>query len=547
MDPSIAPEGLCYGFAGAALSADGSDPRDRGEHGTQGVVVTFCLALVGLACCLLYLYRDGSFSGGGGFPLDDSWIHLHFARNLAEGKGLSFRGDRLVAGSTAPLWTALLSLVFWLPGPAIVWAKASGVALYLVGAGLTVALARALGVRRGPAWLAGLLFLLTDMLVWAALSGMEIHLFVTASLAGCLLHLRERGAPAGSTPALSLVVFAAAALARPEGLLLLVLALFDRLVLVPSDRRAPSPGFWTGLVCALTLLLASQLFSALATGSVLPTTYSVKTGGIQSLLPSARFVLRVVGILFRSQPVPVLLAGGGALVLVSRLGTVRDRGLLPALWPIGLPLAYSLFDSPTHPMLVGNFGRYYFPLFPFVLVLAVLAIDAMPRPELAAGLRAAGVVLALVALIGPAARTTWLGARQYAQNVGNVNQSDVAMARWIDGHLAADALVAAQDIGAIGYFAPNPLVDLAGIVNPEILPWIKGAEASRAGSPQEGLVAFLRQRRPSYLMIFRESYPGLVDRLEATVVRRLAVDRNITMAGSELLLLEVDWNRSQPR
>ena len=47
-----------------------------------------------------------------GFPLDDSWIHLVFARNLATGHGLSFNPGDLVIGSTAPLWTALLSVLF---------------------------------------------------------------------------------------------------------------------------------------------------------------------------------------------------------------------------------------------------------------------------------------------------------------------------------------------------------------------------------------------------------------------------------------------------
>ena len=71
--------------------------------------------------------------GGGGFPLDDSWIHLAFARNLAAGHGLSLNPGELVTGSTAPLWTALLSLVLLLPGSPVLWVKLFGVALHLVG------------------------------------------------------------------------------------------------------------------------------------------------------------------------------------------------------------------------------------------------------------------------------------------------------------------------------------------------------------------------------------------------------------------------------
>src|SRR4026207_1010669 len=39
------------------------------------------------------------------FPLDDSWIHLQFARNLAEGRGFAYNPGVPVSGSTAPLST----------------------------------------------------------------------------------------------------------------------------------------------------------------------------------------------------------------------------------------------------------------------------------------------------------------------------------------------------------------------------------------------------------------------------------------------------------
>jgi len=92
------------------------------------------LTLAGLVVCLRYLLAEiARLKGGLGFPLDDSWIHLEFARNLARGLGLSYNPGHLVTGSTAPLWTALLSLLFLLPGSVIAWTKALGIALHLAG------------------------------------------------------------------------------------------------------------------------------------------------------------------------------------------------------------------------------------------------------------------------------------------------------------------------------------------------------------------------------------------------------------------------------
>src|SRR4029077_16168267 len=115
------------------------------------------------------------------------------------------------------LWTALLALLFFLPGSVFLWVKLLGIALYLAGIDATRRLAAGLGLAPGLAPLAGALTLATGPLVWSALSGMEIPLFVLLSRGGPILPLRERAAP--GRPPLALPVFALAVLARPEGVL----------------------------------------------------------------------------------------------------------------------------------------------------------------------------------------------------------------------------------------------------------------------------------------------------------------------------------------
>jgi hypothetical protein len=76
----------------------------------------------------------------------------------------------------------------------------------------------------------------------------------------------------------------------------------------------------------------------------------------------------------------------------------------------------------------------------------------------------------------------------------------VAAARWLDTQIAPDALVAAHDIGAIGYFAQRPLIDLAGLVTPEVIPIIRDETA---------LFDFMVARRANYLVTFPSWYRGL--------------------------------------
>ncbi|HSU84548.1 MAG TPA: hypothetical protein VLR69_19195, partial [Thermoanaerobaculia bacterium] len=64
------------------------------------VPLRFLPLLAGLVACLRWFLAElARLKGGLGFPLDDSWIHLQFARNLAHGAGLSYNPGHFVTGS----------------------------------------------------------------------------------------------------------------------------------------------------------------------------------------------------------------------------------------------------------------------------------------------------------------------------------------------------------------------------------------------------------------------------------------------------------------
>jgi len=500
----------------------------------------------GLAACLLYLIAEiYLLSGELGFPLDDSWIHLQFARNLAAGEGLSFNPGVLVPGSTAPLWTALLSVILFLPGSPLVWTKLVGVVLYLVGGLLTYRLSVELGIERGLASFATVMALATSWLAWSALSGLEISLFVVLSLAGILLHILERKDP--SRAPLALPVLALSFLARPEAVLLIVLAVVDKLLVVETGRDGElklRPPRWRELFLGLGifLLIAAPvvLFNYWITGSPLPTTFGAKSTGLSRWLPEMRYLYTVFGIFFQAQPWMALFAGAGALVLVARLGSDEDCGLLPALWLFALPLAYGLIDPPGKGSLVGNFGRYYFPLFPIVVILGCLAMRVVAkrlRGRLALGpVRFPVLVLAALLILLPTLAELVQGAGRYAQSVLNVQESDVRVARWLADRLPQEATLGVGDIGAIKYLLPNRVFDLAGIANPEIKTW--------------GARRFLEHYQPDYLVIFPKWLQQLFGETSAfQVVQEFPIVDNITMAGDILVVYSTPWTKvplSQP-
>ena len=517
--------------------------------------VPWPLLLAALLVAIGYIAVELRLLGRLGLPLDDGWIHLQFARNLASGHGLSYNPGELVAGSTAPLWTALLSILFLLPGNVLVWTKLLGVAFYLACIAATGRLARELGVRRGLAALAAATTLAVHWLVWSALSGMETVLFTWLTLAGLVRHLRERR-DAAALP-LAFPLFALAALARPEGFLLLGLALADRVFFGATRDRHDEPTpielarrhgrrygpIPLGLAAAGLLVLPMLLFNWTVSGSVWPTTFQAKAGGSPRWLPDLRFLHVALGIFFRPVPWAALLAGAGVLALAVRLRSARDRGLLPALWIAALPVAYSLLASPGT-TLVGNFGRYLFPLFPVVICLAVLALQDVAERWTASRSRVSLALrpLAIALWLAPTVTTLVTGATRYAQNVANVEDSDVAMARWLAPRLAPQALLAVQDIGALKFFLPNRVLDLSGIASPQTVAAARAAATAEDPGGEEGIWRLLESARPDYLIAFPAAWSSrLLARLHP--VQRIAVPGNVTMAGDELVLYATPWTR----
>ena len=515
-------------------------PQSPSAAGRASGWRVWILVLLGLAACLGYSAVEVYLLGGEmAFPLDDSWIHLQFARNLAAGEGLAFNPGQLVAGSTAPLWTAIVSLVFLLPGNPVFWVKLLGVLLFLAGGWVTYWLGLKATLPRDLAMFSAGLTMATSWLVWSALSGLEIPLFVVLSLVAIGLHMDERRDD--SRLPLSLLLMAVAVLARPEALLLMALALVDRLLRFERDSagdlvwQRPAASSWILILLGvLVVLVPMAVFNSTVSGSVLPTTFSAKTPGVARWLPELRFLHTVLGVFFKAQPFMLLLAGAGVLTMVGRLGGEWDRGLLPALWLICLPLAYSLMNPAGGLTLVGNVGRYLFPLFPLLNLLGVLGLQQVLdrfSGRVRVGSRALSVRVAFLSiLVLPTLASLVQGAGRYAQGVLNVQDSDVKAAHWLEGRLHPDAILAVNDIGAIKYILPNRVVDLAGIVSPEV------RELNYNG--------FLDLHEPDYLVVFPRWFPAMTaEGSPFDLVRMFSIPNNITMGGDELGVYSTPWTR----
>jgi hypothetical protein len=474
-----------------------------------------------------------------GFPLDDGWIHQTYARNLAQTGQFAYVPGHPSAGSTSPLWTLLLAAGYLLRLPPTLWAYMLGGAAWLLVGWTSVALAGRLFPRqRSVAPWVGMACLLEWHLAWAAFSGMETTLFTFLSLL-----LIERYA-AKAHPFVVGAIGGLLLLARPEGIvlvgLLIGVMLLDRYW--SMDERE---GIWgkslllilADLGAGLVALIAPYVvFNEIVSGQPFPNTFYAKQAEYQALL-AMPFLLRLWRVLRRP------LIGAQVLLLpafiwraVAILADFRTKlvpvspflRLLPAVWWAAYFGTYALRMPVDY-----QYGRYLMPTIPFLILYGVVGVSGWLRPRsrrLFARLVSRAMPLAIGCLF---VAFFVLGGRAYADDVCVINGEMVAVAHWLDANTPDDALVAVHDIGAIGYLGNRRLLDLAGLITPEVIPFIR----------DEGqLLQFILAQEADYLVTFPSWYPDMTADGRLTLVYETGYPLTRQKGGDNMAVYALrDW------
>ncbi len=439
-------------------------------------------------------------TGVRGFALDDAWIHQTYARNLVATGQFAFVPGQPSSGSTSPLWTLLIALGYLVRVDYKWWTYALG-AICLA--------ATALGVWRLTQRLfpdhpyaplaAGMFCALEWHLVWAAVSGMETVLFTALSVWLLVVTANQKSDIKNQT---SIGLLSGLlVLTRPEGLLLVGLVLIAQIAQRGWARRAT----WTSLawtLAAMVILVTPWLvFNWHTSGTPFPNTFYAKQREYASVPASVPFAQRVAQVFFAPFiGAQVLLIPG--LVVAAR-SPVRRIGR-PETWsqlagPVWAAAHLGLYA--LHLPVTYQHGRYEIPVIPVLIAYGLGGTATLLRlndahlwPRVLS--RAVTLAIAITQLSFVA-----IGASAYAADVAIIEGEMVRVARWLDTNTLPSDLIAAHDIGAIGYFSQRPLLDLAGLISPEVIPFIRD---------EDRLDALIRQRGAAYLVTFPTWYPQLV-------------------------------------
>jgi hypothetical protein len=424
-----------------------------------------------------------------GFPLDDSWIHQTYARNLALRGEWAFHPGIPSAGSTSPLWSMLLSMGFILHLSPYIWTYfLGGIALFGLAFFCEWAVRQIIMAYRPRFPFIGLFFAFEWHLVWAAMSGMEtlLHAFLMTVALVLLMTNSRRYLTFGLLTGLSVWV-------RPDGLTLLGPVLMV-ILFVENDNPARVRALIRYLIGFGALFVPYLFFNLAIGGAPMPNTFYAKQAEYAAW-QTKPILERLAQMLLQLLVGPSLVLIPGAVGWLVLSIQRRAWGSLAALiWCAGYLWLY------VSRLPVYQHGRYLMPALPTFFLFGLLGFLEFVYSKMfkryhwfVQTLWQAGVVAVTCLFI-------ILGARSYAQDVAVIESEMVLTAQWVSENLPADALIAAHDIGALGYFDYHELIDLAGLVSPDVIPFIRD---------EPRLALYLNERGADYLIAFPGFYPAL--------------------------------------
>ncbi len=397
----------------------------------------------------LWYFRD--------YLIDDSFISLRYARNLAEGIGPVFNPGEYVEGYSNPSWVLLTSLCFGAGLDPIWFARivslVSGVAVVILVRSL-----ESIGPRFEGRSLAPVFVVTGPALAYWSVAAFETVPFSAIFLAAIWLLWREGSTGSGHASA---VLWIALTWTRPEapylfGVATAAFAIADIAAGSPVARVARRHGINAlSVTVGLATLIGWRLWFY---GEVLPNTYYAKvTGGSEQLLTG----LKSVGLWAAAYPLHAVAALSLAAFACRSIRSLRAA-------PYAMAIALIAPAQIVYVILVGgDFMPYYRFLLPTLALCSLLlswaiAIGAAHlSPRLRALPAAAAIAIALVAAHADDQRMVAFISHRTTSNgirVGKMLAEELGEGDWI----------AVNTAGAIPFYSRLPAIDTLGLTDAAI-------------------------------------------------------------------------------
>jgi hypothetical protein len=394
---------------------------------------------------------------------EDFYITLRYAENIAAGHGFVYNLGERVLGATTPLYTLLLAISSALHVDPTVVGKtlnilAEGVTCWLI-ARILAALGRP---RAGLA--AALLYATASAPISISIGGMETGLVTLAGL--CALYAYILRKPVALAAALGLLF-----LLRIDGLLLAVVLAGGWLLTRPKESAPPPRAAWKSIGLFALLTLPWVLFATLYFGSPIPTSLTAKVvvyartrQGAFPNLPEFKHQFLGGGV----QMVLFLFFLTGAVAAWRAYRPLRA----PIVW-LGLYYLIMLFSK------VPCFGWYFVPPLPLYYICVAIGISSLGvwlinyAPTKIANqksqIKNAVIILLAIPLL-------W-HLRAIKRDISEAQKLEDTvrqpLGEWLAKNTVPTDRIMLEPIGYIGYFSGRPVLDIIGLVSPEVIPFYR--------------------------------------------------------------------------
>lgn len=438
-------------------------------------MIMMTLLLMSACLSIYFVYYAYMINKQFGFPLDDPWIHLTFARNfLKYGSFSYFKNEIVTAGSTSPLYTFLLVPGFLLIHNEMILSYTLGIAFLLLSVWFFYKLCLIVfSDDYGLVIFATLLLVCDPWMNFIAVSGMETTMYCSLLLACCYFYRTQRALLLGFT--LGLLLWT-----RPDSVAFYAAIITDYLVQRFFIKKSPAANQGYRYFNVSQLLIIATLFTIIVTayfamnlklsGSLLPNTYAEKLALYSPKYRSRNEFLFTDVWNYFSRACYFLLIWPFMIAIIKIAYDILDfkynRLLLPLLFIFALIFIYYTRLPYSH-----LFGRYLMPIIPFyIMVFAygfkqIFLMAHMSHHDFIKSAKYTFLGVILICFV-----PSYYGTLQlYVERTQFTSATQVATAHWLNEHTPKDAVIATHDIGAIGFYSNRKVFDVAGLIEPQFI------------------------------------------------------------------------------
>jgi arabinofuranosyltransferase len=463
-------------------------------------------AIIAITILLPILIVAGAYGKNGyfGFPLDDPWIHLTFAKNLAKYFSFSyFKNEMVTAGSTSPIYTALLSVGFFISNNEFILSYFLGI-LFLAASGIFFYKLSSFDFNKENifAIFCTAIFISDKWMNFISVSGMETTMYIFILIACAYFYRKKKSIP--------FAIFAGLIIwTRPDGVAFYAALIVDYLWLLFTSKSDKSLKIFSKkdyikiVTIFSVLLLLYFALNIMLSSSLLPNTYTAKLTYYSPEFKSrSEFFKNEVWNYFTSGGYGIIMAGF-MIAAVIMFKDLFKKNYNKSILYIGFIVAL-VFEYWYKLPYAHRFGRYMMPVIPFFILASASGYREIFY-AIGKYMKGKAVYLALSVIVFGATFVLNVinfkpTSSSYSEECKYINDRQVAASLWLRDNTKPEDIIATHDVGAIGFYSERKIVDIAGLITPELISKINTKDYS------EYLKNYLKEKNVSYLAVLREWY-----------------------------------------